>query len=418
MVSLPKKLCALFFLLGIGCDAFKFPRRGLGRPTASSQGQTKKNKTMWTPLEEQLDAWVLTQNFGVVVGNASGIQFEYVHGNFSLHEVVETASTSKWPIAMMLAGLVDDGTIKSLDSFASDYVPWWSSDRANEAKANITIRQLLSFTSGFDDGEQAGGGSDNSTTCMDNYTSPLGFDGCAKQIYASTNLSGTPGLSWAYNSVHLQMAGAVAIHASKLDIQSVVKKYLFDPYGMNRTTCGNGLPNPQLAVCLQTTGSDYQKFLQAQLTNSVLSERMVVESELDHTPWNRESPQFYGLYGFGHFLECFDSQDGFTPACEAAMTHCDPGAFGFYPLIDRANGYYMEIVAYETNEYYPRSGIPEYLRLLVKPMVDAILREDGRRRDDKAVGRLLSHHTPQFNALTMVDVNYITGCFINPDTCE
>ena len=31
----------------------------------------------------------------------------------------------------------------------------------------------------------------------------------------------------------------------------------------------------------------------------------------------------YGDYGFGHFLMCFDSVDGFTDACREAKSHMD-----------------------------------------------------------------------------------------------
>ena len=74
----------------------------------------------------------------------SGPVFEYVHGNFSLHTPVETASTSKWPTAMMFAGLVEDGTIASLDSYCSDYVPWWGNDKASsmtQCKGSAAPRQ-------------------------------------------------------------------------------------------------------------------------------------------------------------------------------------------------------------------------------------------------------------------------------------
>ena len=88
-----------------------------------------------------------------------------------------------------------------------------------------------------------------------------------------------------------------------------------------------------------------------------------------------------------------------------------PGAFGFYPLIDRKNGYYMEIVAYEhTNITYPRSGIPEYLRLLVKPLVDAIMAGEN-------ITETAAHHDPRFNGLSLVDINYISGCYLNPKNC-
>merc|ERR1712196_735134 len=158
------------------------------------------------------------------------------------------------------------------------------------------------------------------------------------------------------------------------DVQLLIKKYFLDAYGMNETTCGGGDPNPCLAVCLQTTGYDYSKFLLAQLGNTVLSPETVSESEKSYTDFIADDYQLYGKYGFGHFLECFDSIDGFTLACAEAHNHIDPGAFGFFPLIDRKNNYYMQIVAFEaSNVTYPRSGIPEYLRFLIKPIIDDIM---------------------------------------------
>ena len=373
--------------------------------------------TPWSPLVEQLDGWHATKNFAVTVGNASGVQFEYTHGDFSLHTEVQTASTSKWPMAMMFTGMVADGTISSLDAFASDYVPWWTKDRTCQnaslcdAKGNITVRHLLSFTSGFDDGEAAGGGA-GAKTCLDDSTA--NYEKCAQEIYNQFNLTGSPGETFSYNSLHLNLMGAIATHASGLGVQAIFQKYYVEPYGMNETTCDKGAPNPQFAVCLHTTGWDYQKFLSAQLSGKVVGMDLVRESEKDYTPFMRNlsfSP--YGLYSFGHWLECFDSWKGYTPACEAAAVHCDPGAFGFYPLIDRASGYYMQIVAFETGKFYARSGIPEYMRLLVKPLVDAVMRGTDPDANELRFGR----HTPEFNAVGLADVNYINGCLLDPLTC-
>jgi CubicO group peptidase (beta-lactamase class C family) len=117
-----------------------------------------KNPELWAPLKEQLDNWILTENFGITVGNASGPLFEYTHGNFSLDTTkCDLASSSKWPLAMMFVGLVADGSIGSLDDPANKYVSWWTKDATDE-KSEITLRQLLSFTSGFGDGEWVGGG--------------------------------------------------------------------------------------------------------------------------------------------------------------------------------------------------------------------------------------------------------------------
>ena len=57
-----------------------------------------------------------------------------------------------------------------------------------------------------------------------------------------------------------------------------------------------------------------------------------------------------------------------------------PGLFGYYPLLDRSGGgghagpkrpkYYFQIALQEPNAL---SGIPEYLRIIAKPIVDIIL---------------------------------------------
>jgi CubicO group peptidase (beta-lactamase class C family) len=170
----------------------------------------------WDPLRQQLDDWVLTDNFAVTIGDATGPLFQYTHGNFTLDARIGTASTSKWPLAMMFVGLVADGTIRSLDAKASEYVKWWATD-AGDPKSQVTLRQLLSFTSGF--GTGAPGQENSSDLCMDSESSDLDFNGCAHEVYLATNLSGTPGKTYTYNSVHLQLAGAVAMSASGLGIQ-------------------------------------------------------------------------------------------------------------------------------------------------------------------------------------------------------
>ncbi len=68
-----------------------------------------------------------------------------------------------------------------------------------------------------------------------------------------------------------------------------------------------------------------------------------MESEKDYTPFMDNYETLYGSYGFGHFLECFDSVVGYSAACKEANIHADPGAYGYYPLIDRKNNFYMQV---------------------------------------------------------------------------
>jgi len=164
---------------------------------------------------------------------------------------------------------------------------------------------------------------------------------------------------------------------------------------------------------LITTGADYQNFLQGLLTYKAISKELVDASEEDNTPFISQDYSLYGDYGFGHFLMCFDSVDGFTEQCKQAKCHMDPGAFGFIPLIDRKHGYYMQLVAAEIapTGSYPLSGIPEYLAVAIKPHVDAILSAKPPAAEEHL------HYTPQFLSLGVADVNYCLGCKLKPASC-
>ena len=69
-------------------------------------------------LRSILDGWMFTDDFAVMIGNTQyGTIFNYTHGNFSIHTRVGTASTSKWPLAMTLAGAVTAWELNNHDPF-------------------------------------------------------------------------------------------------------------------------------------------------------------------------------------------------------------------------------------------------------------------------------------------------------------
>uniref|UniRef100_A0A7S4BYE5 Uncharacterized protein n=2 Tax=Chrysotila carterae TaxID=13221 RepID=A0A7S4BYE5_CHRCT len=180
---------------------------------------------------------------------------------------------------------------------------------------------------------------------------------------------------------------------------------------MASTTCdgfntSGVVSNPDLSACLTVTGKDYANFLSGIFDYSLVPNEIVEASEVDYTPF-LDGYSLYGHYGFGHFLECFDNPAGMTEACKAAKVHADPGGFGYYPLIDRKYNYWMQIVAFEFGDRYGYSGIPEYLRLLVKPYVDAVMRGEDLQSGDRN----------RFNALSIADFNYIAKCGTDPQSC-
>merc|ERR1712196_296807 len=128
-----------------------------------------------------------------------------------MQKKLEGASLSKWPAAVMISGLVKDG-IMSFDDKANKYLDWWATD-PSDSRSHITLRHLLSFTSGYE--------SDGYSMCWS------GFDACAQKLYQKLKHRAKPGTTWTYLSCHLQFAGAMAAAASKTPIQELFSKYLY-----------------------------------------------------------------------------------------------------------------------------------------------------------------------------------------------
>ena len=105
----------------------------------------------WAPLRAGLDAWSALSfgaNFSVAVGDENGTRFRWASPGFSTsHTLMAGASLSKWPAAIMISGLVNDG-ILSYEDRASKYLPWWTT-AWNDTRSAMTLGHLLSFTSGF-----------------------------------------------------------------------------------------------------------------------------------------------------------------------------------------------------------------------------------------------------------------------------
>lgn len=404
--------------------------RGASQGGVSSvQVREAPDASAWDGLRQILQQWQFTTEYAVVVGDVKhGRLFTYEGGNFTLKTKIPTGSTSKWPSAMMFAGLVHDGTVSSLDDPVHKYLPWWTKD-PKDLRSTVTFRMLLTFTSGFGSGHP---GEEFNTRAAREWRQQsqtlatgrrLGGKecdqktgdvvSCAKYIYENVKLVGTPGQVYSYNSNHLQLAAAVAVTSSKLSIQQVIQKYLVEAFDMKDSSYPGNCPD--FGTDLFTTGIDYEKFMTGLLGYKTFSKELIYESEKDATPFMKDFYTLYGDYAFGHFLMCFDSVKGFTTECEEAHCHMDPGAFGFIPLYDRKNNYYMQVVAAETppTGYYPLSGIPEYLAVGIKPHIDAIM-----------TGKVSSNpmeqttHNPQFLTLSIADVNYCLDCKLHPKNCS
>ena len=116
----------------------------------ASSGSRRIGVDAWAPLRAGIDAWAALDfdaDFAVNVGTAAGEQFLYSPDGFSMATELQGASLSKWPAAVMIAGLVNDG-VMAFEDKASKYLPFWATDES-DPRSRVTLESLLSFTSGY-----------------------------------------------------------------------------------------------------------------------------------------------------------------------------------------------------------------------------------------------------------------------------
>lgn len=358
------------------CFSFFFTCILAQASSASSTSQADE----WDGVRTLLDSWPknplaagLMNNFCFSVGDVKQRRFDHAVGACTMQTQLALASASKMPAMTAVLGVVADSTYNlGLDDLVSKHLTYWTKD-PSDARSAVTLRHLLSFTSGFFS-NSAGG----DVACV-NGSPFISFDACVKQVYEKGAFIYKAGSTFDYNSYHLQIAGAVAEAASGLNINMILDKYLLGKLGMNHSSYGP--VNPALAATLVTTGDDYDLFLRAYLGYQQTPLSLATEAERDYTASVQVSDKsqflvdYIGHYGFAHWYECIYSPS-FSSACQQARVHCDPGLFGYYPCVDRVNNYYFQIVYQghvESLDDLRATNASMHLRQAVKPLLDAIM---------------------------------------------
>lgn len=332
----------------------------------------------WSVVKGILEAYFPIPDMVFSAGTAEGRQFVFEKGQTTMTSQLAMASSSKFPAAMAIAGCVADGHL-TFDTKAHEIWSWWTNHPA-DPRSRVTLRHLLSFTSGFYWPDASGFvpclGASNSSS----YTP----EACAKEIYQQAPFEFEPGTTWSYNSFHLQVAGAMAASAAGISTQEMLDKYLIGPLQLKSTEWLGGA-NPGLAGNMMTTPEDYDRILQAYVANKLIPSWVSFEMERDylahHVKVSNASSflvTLLGHYSFCNYFECFPPKmSNFTEKCKEANIHMDAGLFGYYPLVDRAKGMYMQIATsrmpHSQKDFYAPTIASMVLRKLSKFWVDQAL---------------------------------------------
>ncbi len=284
----------------------------------------------WAALRAAIDASSI-EDATVLFGTAEGVAFQHDKGNSDPDKVYLAASASKLLASVTVLRLVDAGAL-SLNDAPQDHLDWWPTD-PTDPRTEVTLEQLLSFTSGLE-------GSENDVPCVEDGESTLAA--CAQEI-AEERFVHAPGSTFFYGPSHLQVAGALVAAQQDQSWNRVFRAQLGNPLGLAATTAfaTPSLANPRVAGGATVSAADYGTVLTSLAAGTLLRPETVAVLVADHTPSGVVLEALPAAASGWHYaLGCWRECDGgaYTPDCDAPGVVSSPGAFGFYPLWDQARG--------------------------------------------------------------------------------
>jgi serine-type D-Ala-D-Ala carboxypeptidase/endopeptidase len=300
--------------------------------TAFAIDGSSANLSRWQAVESLFNsrsAAVGANDIGLVIWDGSDQKvYERVKGTFTTDKNLAVASASKLVSGLVIFDVIRRGQL-SLDATTGQILGWTGSNGA------ITMRQLLSFTSGLP----------RETMCTLNPLVTLAT--CVDTIQTATAVA-APGTRFDYGSTHLHIAARMAEVATGRVWSELFTDLLRAPLGLPTSVAYYTAPrqsigtiNPLIAGGLRASTNDYAKLLALAFHKGTFGGVNVgtpaLFDEQSREPFPAATigltPLPENRYGLASWLLCDTPSYG----CQQLSS---PGAFGFTPWYDREAGYY------------------------------------------------------------------------------
>ena len=291
-------------------------------------------------MQRKVDDIPLPGN-ALLVAHHGEVVYEQGFGTYTSETPMFIASATKWLSGAVIMRLVDRGLLR-LDMPVSELLPEFTGQ-----KGQVTLRQLLAFTSGLEpDPVCAGRAAYTLATCT--------------ATIAAAPMTAAPGAQYRYGSGHLVVAARMAEVATGTPFATLFAEELTEPLGMDDTLFLN-TTNPNPAGSAISTLADYARFIEAMWDfgthdgERYLSTAAVQQMQRDQTagaPMVATSGIRKALGSRYGLAEWFDVLDPATGAYEVSS----PGAFGFHPWIDRERDLYGVYAVYLNDDDISAGG--------------------------------------------------------------
>ena len=222
----------------------------------------------------------------------------------TIDDLHDCRSVSKSFTSACIGIAVKQGFIKSIDEPIYSYFPEYAR-YFDPAKRKITIRHLLTMTSGLEWDEKTFLDPKNSELQMDTSANPIAFILNRKVVSA-------PGTVWNYSSGSAQLLGEILWKATGEKVDKYAEKNLFTPLGIEKYTWAPIVKNmPGAAWGLRLRSRDLAKFGLLYMNygkwgnTQVLDTDWVNQSLSAQVSRPSERPNIPLGYGFQFFTELF-----------------------------------------------------------------------------------------------------------------
>lgn len=213
---------ALFTLAGFGCapSSLTDQTQSVAQPgayVANFPRSTAQQQGIAAEKITSLDSTAAAQHSSALIVARNGA---IIHENYfgDGDRALLAMSASKSFVSMAYGLMLADGTIASLDDKIVKYVPNFAA--VDSRKASMTIRHLLSMTSGLQP---------TRAFAMGNDIDRLGIE--SKVLFE-------PGRAWHYSNNAVDFLAALAVRISGKQIDVLLEERLFRPLGISGVTWG------------------------------------------------------------------------------------------------------------------------------------------------------------------------------------
>jgi len=261
-------------------------------------------------------------------------------------------SFGKWPVAVALAGVVEEGAL-DWDTRANEVFSWWTTDKKDK-RWGVTLRHLLTQTSGFSKSGTAAYHKLKLPCMNPAKAASFSLQACARQIYENCMQLSAPGHEFEANKFHIQIAVAMAAQKKGMDALELFENYLYKTVGMSMTHFV-GRRNPCTAGGIQSNGVDMDKFLHGYMTYSFLHQSTIRELDTEYVQRRGVKVRTQGFpaytpYAMGHY-----SSRAYEAGCSKNITldvdvQSARGSTGWRGYIDRDTGVYIAALVDNANE--------------------------------------------------------------------